>query len=135
MALSIAEQARIRKVVAAADDAEADALLHSSIVALHRLWSEDLVLSSPSEPLSAPVEFLERLRLQRAVQYATFERHRESTVVREQCAVTLGYEIVVPTGNSPDAGRKIRRRYLNVFTLDRGEWRLTARQVSNASAD
>jgi hypothetical protein len=135
MSLSIAEQARIRQAVAAVDDDEAAGLQRSNVVALHRLWSEDLIVNEPTNQVAQSAEVLNRLRNQSGLQYSTFERHREATVVRENCAVTMGYEVVVPNGNGPDAGRKIRRRYTNVYTFAHGEWRLTARQATNISGE
>ncbi|MCI4348567.1 MAG: hypothetical protein L3J97_08135 [Thermoplasmata archaeon] len=54
------------------------------------------------------------------LQYSTFERHREATVSRRNCAVTMGHEIVVPTGNVPNSGRTINRRYTNIYYFEEG---------------
>jgi hypothetical protein len=54
-------------------------------------------------------------------------------VIRRDCAVTMGYEIVVPKGNVPDSGKTINRRYTNIYFFEDGGWRLIARQATNIS--
>jgi hypothetical protein len=66
---------------------------------------------------------LERVKQQTALQYSHFERHREATIVRRKCAVTMGYEIVVPTGNVPNSGKTVTRRYTNIYYFEDGGWR------------
>ncbi len=67
------------------------------------------------------------------LQYSSFERHREATIIRRNCAVTMGYEIVVPKGNVPNSGKTINRRYTNIYCFEDGGWRIIARQATNAS--
>jgi hypothetical protein len=67
------------------------------------------------------------------LQYSKFERHSEATVIRRDCAVTMGCAIVVPKGNVPDSGKTINRRYTNIHHLEDGGWRLIARQATNIS--
>jgi hypothetical protein len=135
MGLSIEEQAEIRRAVAKVDDAEAVAVLRGHPSDPTRFWAEDLVVNSPGNEVVALADLRERLRTKTGLQYSSFERHREATVVRRGCGVTMGYEIVVPKGNATNAGRKIRRRYTNVYAQDGGEWRLIARQATELTVE
>jgi hypothetical protein len=78
-------------------------------------------------------EVFERMKQRTALQYSSFEWHREATIVRRNCAVTMGYEIVVPTGNVPNSGKTINRRYTNIYYLEDGGWRAIARQATNVA--
>jgi hypothetical protein len=42
----------------------------------------------------------------------------------------MGAEKVVPSGQSPDAGNTIHRRFTNVWMNEKGRWLLVARQAS-----
>lgn len=133
MTLSIEEQARIRRSVAAIDDAECAAVLRGNEKDLDRVWAEDMIVNSPANQVTPVAAARERVRTKTGLQYRTFERHREATIVRSHSAVTMGYEVVVPKGNDPDSGRTIHRRYTNVYALEDDGWRLIARQATNIS--
>ena len=79
ISLGIVEEARIRQAVAVVDDSEAASILRGHLVARHRLWSEDLVETTPANHVTRSTEVFERLRNQAGQQYSSFERHREAT--------------------------------------------------------
>jgi len=135
MGLSIEEQAQIRRAVAAVEDAEALAIVRVGNSDPTRFWAEDLIVNSPRNEVVALADLKEHLRRRTALQYSSFERHREATVVRRGCAVTMGYELVVPKGDVPDAGKKIRRRYTNVYAEEGGVWHIIARQATNIAVE
>jgi len=69
------------------------------------------------------------------VQIPTFEVKRrrgecESVLIHGDTVIVMGREIVVPKGNSPDAGQTINRRYTNIWMKRSGKWRLVARHAS-----
>ncbi len=134
MKLSIEEQAQIRRAVAAVEDRDT-AGARSSPTAMSPLWAEDLIVNAPNGRVVQVADVRARAESSVEPPYATFERHREATIVRRQCAVTMGYEVVVPKGNGPNAGRKVRRRYTNVYSYEDGEWRLLARQTTDVAVE
>ena len=71
-------------------------------------------MNAPSNQIRGKLEILKLMEQHIGLQYSSFERHREATIIRRNCAVTMGYEIVVPRGNVPDSGKTINRRYTNV---------------------
>jgi hypothetical protein len=92
-----------------------------------------LIVNAPGNQIRRSAEILELMKQHTGLQYSSFERYREATVIRRDCAVTMGYKIVVPTGNVPDSGKMINRRYTNIYYLEDGGWHLIARQATNVS--
>jgi hypothetical protein len=133
MSLTAEEEAQIRKAVEAIDDEEPINVLKGDPTALALLCSTDLIVNAPNNQVLRLTEVLERMKQQTALQYSYFKRHREGTIVRRQCVVTMGYEIVVPKGNVPNSGKTINRRYTNIYHFEDGGWRVIARQATNVS--
>jgi ketosteroid isomerase-like protein len=133
MSLSADEEAKIRETVEAIDDAEPADVLKGDSAALARLWAPDLIVNAPNNQVVRLAEVVERMKQQTALQYSSFERHREGTIVRRNCAVTMGYEIVVPKGNVANSGKTVNRRYTNIYCFEDGGWRVIARQATNVS--
>jgi len=135
MRVTADEEARIRKAVEAIDDEEPVGVLKGDVSALTRFWAADLTVNAPTNQVHrhAAAELLELIKQHTGLQYSSFERHREAMVIRRDCVATMGYEIVVPKGNVPDSGKTISRRYINIYYLEDGGWRLIARQATNVS--
>jgi hypothetical protein len=135
MSLSAEEEAQIRKAIEAIDDQEPAGVLKGDLAAQTRIWATDLIVNAPHNRVVRIADVLERMKQQTGLQYSSFERHREATVIRRDCAVTMGYEIVVPKGDVPNSGKTINRRYSNTYYLEDGAWRVIARQATNISID
>ena len=133
MSLTANKKAKIRKVVAAIDDEEPAGVLKGDEAATTRFWAMDLTVNAPNNQVLRLFQILERMRQHTGLQYSSFERHREATIVRRNCAVTMGYEIVVPKGDVPNSGKTINRRYTNIYYFEDGGWHLIARQATNVS--
>ncbi len=135
MRLTAAEEAEIRKAVEAIDDEEPAGVLQGDIAGQARFWAPDMIVNGPGNQVVRLAEVFERMKRQTGLQYSSFERHREATIVRRSCAVTMGYEVVVPKGDTANSGRRVTRRYLNVYCFDDGVWRIFARQATNISVE
>lgn len=133
MSLSADEEAQIRKAVEAIYNQEPAGVLKGDQAAQTHLWAEDFAVNAPSNQVRRRVEILELMKQHTGLQYSSFERYREATVIRRDCVVTMGYEIVVPKGHVPDSGKTINRRYTNIYYLEDGGWRLIARQATDVS--
>ncbi len=133
MSLSPREEAGIRKAIESIDDQEPVDVLKGDEAALTRFWAKDLTVNAPSNQVRRQTEVLQLMKQHTGLQYSLFERHREAIVIRRNCAVTMGYEIVVPKGKVPDSGKTINRRYTNIYYLEDGGWRIIARQATNVS--
>ena len=133
MSLSAQEEAQIRKAVEAIDDQDALSVLKGDETAQTGFWAKDLSVNAPNHQIMHYAQIIDLMAKHTGLQYSSFERHREATVVRQNCVVTMGYEIVIPKGNVPNSGKTINRRYTNVYYLDDGSWRLIGRQATNIS--
>ena len=133
MSLTADEEAQIRKTVEAIDDEEPAGVLKGDPTAQTRFWAPDMTVNGPGNRVIHHDQILGLMKQHTGLQYSSFERHREATVVRRNCAVTMGYEIVVPKGNVPNSGKTINRRYTNIYYFEVGGWRVIARQATNVS--
>jgi hypothetical protein len=135
MILTPEKETQIRQEVEAIEDQESAAVQNGDLTRQSPHWAPDMIVNAPDNHVLRIAEVIERMRQQTTLQYYHFERHREATIVRRNCAVTMGYEIVVPKGNTPQSGKTINRRYTNIYYFEDGAWRAIARQATNISVD
>ena len=133
MSLTADQETQVRKAVEKLDDEEPAGVLNGDLAAQTRFWDPNLTVNAPTNQIVRHAQILELMKQHTGLQYSAFERHREATVIRRDCAVTMGYEVVVPKGNVPNSGKTINRRYTNIYYLEDGGWRLIARQATNIS--
>jgi len=133
MSLSADEEARVRKTVEALEEEEIQLVLAGDVAGAAREMADDVAVNAPNNQVVHKPEILEHMKRQTALQYSSVERRREAMVIRRDCVVTMGYEIVVPTGNVPNSGKTVNRRYTNIYHFDDGQWRIIARQATNVS--
>ena len=125
LAQSPKQKAAIEQEVRKLDLAHADAVLRGDLAAMDKLWTTDFVVNNPF----GEIDKANRIR-NGAVTYSSFVREPEAITVHGGTAIVMGRETVMPKGNSPDAGKTIKRRYTNIWMLRKGRWRLVARQAS-----
>lgn len=109
------------------DLAEAGAVLRADFDTVEKLWAHDMTVNNPFNQVVKSSGGRVRTG---AVTYASFERSIESIQVIGDTVVSMGSEVVVPSGKSIGAGTTIRRRYTNIWMKRDGEWRLTARHAN-----
>jgi ketosteroid isomerase-like protein len=124
-AQSVKQNAAIEQEIRKLELAHADAILRGDLVALDKLWTEDFIVNNPYNE----IDKADRIRTG-AVTYSSFVRVPESVVIHGDTVIVMGREIVVPKGNSPDAGNTINRRYTNIWMKREAKWRLVARHAS-----
>lgn len=122
---SIKQKTAIEQEIRKLDIAHADAVLRGDLAALDKLWTEDFRVNNPFNE----IDKADRIRTG-AVTYSSFERVPESVLIHGDTVIVMGSETVVPKGNSPDAGKTIKRRYTNIWMKRKGQWRLVARHAS-----
>ena len=109
--------------------ADVAAVLNNDMAAADKLWAEDLTVNAPNNRLVRGKKAVVELKTS-GTKYASFVRDIESVLIHGDTVIVMGREIVVPTGESPDAGKTIRRRFTNVWMKRGGKWHITARQAS-----
>ena len=124
-AQSVKQKAMIEQEIRRLDLAHADAILRGDLPALDKLWTTDFKVNNPFNQ----VDQADRIRTG-AVTYSSFLREPETVLIHGDTVIVMGHEIVVPKGNSPDAGKTINRRYTNIWMKRSGKWRLVARHAS-----
>lgn len=124
-AQSAKQKALIEQEIRRLDRAHADAILRADQVALDKLWTEDFRVNNPFNE----VDKADRIR-SGVVTYSSFVREPEAVLIHGDTVIVMGREIVVPKGNSPDAGKTINRRYTNIWMKRWGQWRLIARHAN-----
>jgi ketosteroid isomerase-like protein len=125
LAAGQSKKAALEKEIRKLDLAQADAVLSGDLAALDKMWTEDFRVNNPFNE----VDKADRIRTG-AVTYSSFVREIEVVLIHKNTIIVMGREIVVPKGNSPDAGKTINRRYTNIWMKRKGKWRLVARQSS-----
>ena len=124
-AQSAKQKSKVEQEIRRLDLAHADAILRGDLPALDKLWTEDFKVNNPFNQ----VDRADRIRTG-AVTYSSFIREPETVLIHGDTVIVMGREIVVPKGNSPDAGKTINRRYTNIWMKRSGRWRLVARHAS-----
>jgi ketosteroid isomerase-like protein len=124
-AQSAKQKAAIEQEIRKLDLAHADAILRGDLAALDKIWTEDFKVNNPFNQ----IDRADRIRTG-AVTYSSFTREPETVLVHGDTVIVMGREIVVPKGNSPEAGKTINRRYTNIWMKRSGKWRLIARHAS-----
>lgn len=106
------------------------AILDSDTVTLRKMWAPEFMVNTPRNEIAPNREAV--LAIQRAgmINYSSFTRVIEKIQVQKDVVITMGYETLVPKGNLPNAGQPLKRRYLNVWMNQGGQWVQIARQAS-----
>ena len=124
-AQSVKQKAALEQEIRRLDLAHADAVLRGDLAAMDKLWTKDFKVNNPFNE----IDKADRIRTG-AVTYSSFIREPESVLIHGDTVIVMGREIVVPKGDSPDAGKTINRRYTNIWMKRDGKWRLVARHAS-----
>jgi hypothetical protein len=120
-----AAESEIRRL----DEMEAQATINGDTATLKRLWSPNFVVNNPANTI-VNVTQIRALMKEGKIAYATFSRVIEKVSITENVAVTMGYEENLPEKATDHAGKKVIRRYTNVWLRGRGGWQIIARQAT-----
>jgi hypothetical protein len=100
-----------------------EAMISGRISAETERYSSTFVANTPSNRVVPGRELL-ALFESGNLSYAHVEQNVEYAGSHgPDVVVLMGEEIVVPGEGMPDAGRRIRRRFTDVFRRENGEWR------------
>ena len=103
------------------EEQERTAVLEEDVQALERLWSEQLIVNTPQNEISADRSVvLDRVK-RGLIRYSQFERRIESIRVNEDLAIVMGSETVVRKGDTAGAAQAVRRRFTNIWRKIRSD--------------
>lgn len=103
------------------------ALVKDDHAAFAALLAKDLVVSNPQNGISASGA-TGRRNTAGLISYSSYVRFIEYAGMRDEMVLLMGDERVVPKGDSPMAGKEVRRRFTELWKMEDGRWMLTARQ-------
>ncbi len=116
------------------ENAQREAFLKKDTAKLFKLLSPDFVVNAPTNKITTLAELKKVMRLG-YVDLDSFERFIEKITFIKNIAVVMGYDVVYPSGKMPDAGKKVKRRYTNIWMKTNDNWQLVARQATILSVD
>ena len=98
-------------------------------------FSSTFVANTPNNVVVTGAQMLERFK-QGALSYASVEQRLDYAGSHgPDVVVLMGEEVVVPGPNARDAGKRIHRRFTDVFRKENGEWRHDLRHANVISVE
>ncbi len=123
----VADEAAIR----ALEEAERLGVLNRDVPALEAIWSEHFMVNSPVNQVAPNRAVVLEIFRQGRAHYSSFDRRIEQIRFDGDIAIVMGGETVQPTGNAPQAGQTVQRRFTHIWKREEGSWRLIARHANN----
>ena len=113
------------------EERERKAMLNHDTAILQKMWAADFTVNAPFNRVTLSSRELFDMVEKGKIQFSSFTRNIEQVVLKKDIAVTMGSEEVVFTGDVPQAGQTIKRRFTNIWLKQNGVWRLTFRHANN----
>jgi hypothetical protein len=123
-----AKNPKIASVLEAVNAIDA-ALIKDDHAAFAALLAKDLVVNNPQNSISIRGATGQR-NTSGLISYSRYVRSVEYAGMLGEMVLLMGDEQVVPKGDSPMAGKEVRRRFTDVWKMEGGHWVLTARQAT-----
>lgn len=120
--------ARIAAVMRAIEKLDA-ALVADEYAVFAGFLAPELVVNNPLN-LVAPRAVVAQLNAAGKFSYSQYERSIEHAAARGEMVLLMGEETVVPKGDSPLAGKTVRRRFTELWRPEGERWLLSARQAT-----
>lgn len=119
-------EAEIRDI----ESQELSSLLKGDTMALFtKYWSPDMVVNTPAN-VTGDIENTKRGLRAGTINYSSMDRNIERIKFNNNLAIVMGNEVLYPGGTNENAGKKVTRRFTNVWMKTTDGWRLVARQAT-----
>jgi Domain of unknown function (DUF4440) len=119
--------------LAAIDARQKEMVARADINGLAALSSPDLKINAPTNRILSLNQFLAMMRSGQ-IGAEAFERTVEDVSIHGNVGVVMGSEVFTPTTESElgriYGARPVKRRYTNIYVLDRGQWKWLARHAN-----
>jgi ketosteroid isomerase-like protein len=125
------ENAGLKEHIRILDLAHARAIFEGDAEALDSLMADDVTVNHPTNRIVKEKNELMDLINKGIIRYTSFERFPETFLFYNDMVTVMGYEFVVPAEGAPNAGKRIQRRYTNIWMKNNGKWQLTIRHANN----
>ncbi len=121
-------EALIRKL----EDQERMAILKGDTVQLAKLLSRNVVVQNPENAIVGFRQVMDRIKTGK-INYSQFERRIDNISFSNGIAIVMGLETLIPQGATQHANKTVLRRFTNIWTKEKGVWKLIARQATIVS--
>ena len=124
------DETEIRKL----EDEAKEAFLKKDTITLLKLYSPSIVFNSPANKVESFQEILAKIK-RGGSDRESFERIIEKITFADNIAIVMGNETIKPTGQAPNAGKTVKRRYTDIWMKMETSWKLVARQSTIVSIE
>ena len=126
-------QENIEEKIRDLEQLEARAVLKSDTVRLFKkLWAPEFIVNNPANVVVDRKEVATLFKAGK-IDYESFDRTIEKISIIENTAIVMGHEEINPVGLSDHAGKKLIRRFTNIWMKRKGNWKLVGRQATVSS--
>ena len=134
-AQQVHETPGLKELITRLDLAHARAIFKGDATSLDSLMDDDVTVNHPTNKIVKEKAELLALIKQGVIRYTAFERHPQTFLFFEDMVVVMGDEWVTPAPGAPNAGKKINRRYTNIWMKKANTWKLCVRHANNVCQD
>lgn len=125
------ESAAIKREIGKASGMLGRAIEAKDVATLEKIWAPDFVVNSPENKVLRRSEVFAALKAGE-LDYGKYETVVESFTVHGDVAIMMGHEDITQVGGA-HAGKKLVRRFTNVWQKRTDAWVLLARQSTIVS--
>lgn len=123
-------QSRTETEIRRLEQLELEAVYKGDTATLFKLWSKDYVVNNPYNQVVTVNQIVGFIK-EGKIDYSSVERIVEKVTLTQNLGIAMGKEIVTPEKATDNAGKKVTRRYTDVWIRTKDGWQLTARQATN----
>jgi hypothetical protein len=111
------------------EEKQVQAILKSDIDALKTIWSEELHVNNPFNMVVNRGQVIQNIK-STLIEYSEYKQEPEYYGIFDDVVIVMGKETAIPIGDNPNKGKKLIRRYTDVYKLINGEWKEIARHAN-----
>jgi hypothetical protein len=111
------------------EEKQVQAILKSDIDALKTVWSEELHVNNPFNMVVNREQVIQNIK-STLIEYSEYKQESEYYGIFDDVVIVMGKETAIPIGDNPNKGKKLIRRYTDVYKLINGEWKEIARHAN-----
>lgn len=126
---SYCQSENIEKMIRQMEEKRAAAFRIKDTAALLKIWATDYTANRPAGFISTRDQVLE-LVMKDTISFTSFEFEIEKILIRNDFVIVMGNDTVIPSGNNPNAGKRLNRRFTHIWTKENGGWKLLARHAN-----
>jgi hypothetical protein len=133
-ALNSSAQQADEAIITKLENVEREAILKGDTSMLSELMSTQIVVQNPENSIVDFKKIMSRIKAGK-INYSSFERKIDNISFIGNIAIVMGLETIIPQGDTPNAGKTVKRRFTNIWMKENETWKLTVRQATNISVD